>query len=44
LASLSSPDSSVPGVVLHEERIQGFPDAPQVEAEIDEELGGRDRP
>jgi hypothetical protein len=43
-APLAGPDSCVPGVVLREERIEGFPDAVQVEAEIDQQLGGSVRP
>ena len=44
LASLVGSDSSVPGMVLYEERIYGFPDASQMEAKVDPELGGRVRP
>ena len=44
LAPLVGPDLFVPGVMLHEKRIEGFPNALQVETKVDQELGGRIRP
>jgi hypothetical protein len=42
LASLVGPDSLVPGVVFHEDRIEGLPRAMQMEAEVNQECGSGD--